>query len=554
MKILLLPIDQLVIYSLLLFSHNFLSMESFTRTDLVLTRDATNSLIDAVVKAISDVLISLRFEVDVYKVVIRACKPISSNGVQEHKDVSREFIMYGQYFCKLQIDGIEDKEAVAIANELNSKKIRGVTIDAEGPKLKAEKPIITEKERLARIERRSHEVRRKGRVIDRLRERIAAIPAPGGAAIFDWYCPLIADGTAGERAVDWAMMPRCLDPAHNFVENVPLGEDAAAEARAAAATMIDTTITDTSSTASIGRGSARIATTNDTGSVGTTRALRKRCQAESFVVALRGLLPPASAGAAPLHIVDFGSGTGNLCLPLAFLFPQCRFTAVDMKPQSMDILLRRAREAGLTNVAGVCGRIEEFEEPLDVSLALHACGQATDFALWQAERWRAAYIVCPCCIGKLKHRSAPVGCGVTDVNYAGDVTQCAPSQCAPCVTHPRSDWLFGVLGGAGQAEEWFGLMAKVGDISHGQAHSRGCFLPGSEAIARACKAHLEADRGRRMEEVGFRVALTRLLQAELTGKGELLAGVPEEGLHQGRFYWPDCWVAENAASITAAEQ
>lgn len=35
-------------------------------------------------------------------------------------------------------------------------------------------------------------------------------------------------------------------------------------------------------------------------------------------------------------------------------------------------------------------------------LALHACGNATDGALLQAHRHRAAFIVSPCCVGKLK--------------------------------------------------------------------------------------------------------------------------------------------------------
>jgi hypothetical protein len=37
-----------------------------------------------------------------------------------------------------------------------------------------------------------------------------------------------------------------------------------------------------------------------------------------------------------------------------------------------------------------------------VALALHACGNATDLALLQAQRAKAAFIVNPCCIGNLK--------------------------------------------------------------------------------------------------------------------------------------------------------
>ena len=37
----------------------------------------------------------------------------------------------------------------------------------------------------------------------------------------------------------------------------------------------------------------------------------------------------------------------------------------------------------------------------DVALALHACGSATDYAMLQAQRCGAAFVVSPCCIGKM---------------------------------------------------------------------------------------------------------------------------------------------------------
>jgi hypothetical protein len=40
--------------------------------------------------------------------------------------------------------------------------------------------------------------------------------------------------------------------------------------------------------------------------------------------------------------------------------------------------------------------------PADVILALHACGAASDYSLQQAAARKAAYIVSPCCIGKVK--------------------------------------------------------------------------------------------------------------------------------------------------------
>lgn len=82
-----------------------------------------------------------------------------------------------------------------------------------------------------------------------------------------------------------------------------------------------------------------------------------------------------------LHIVDFGCGTGNLLLPLAALLPYCRFTGVDMKPAALQLLQQRAAAAGLANVSVFAGMIEQYREPFDVALALHACGNATDHVL-----------------------------------------------------------------------------------------------------------------------------------------------------------------------------
>eukprot|EP00961_Rhodomonas_salina_P243448 3289773-Rhodomonas_salina.1 len=49
-------------------------------------------------------------------------------------------------------------------------------------------------------------------------------------------------------------------------------------------------------------------------------------------------------------VVDFGCGTGNLVLPLAFLFPELQFVAVDMNLNALSMLQRRANEAQLPNI------------------------------------------------------------------------------------------------------------------------------------------------------------------------------------------------------------
>ena len=49
-------------------------------------------------------------------------------------------------------------------------------------------------------------------------------------------------------------------------------------------------------------------------------------------------------------VVDFGSGSCGLTLPLAFAFPTLRFVAVDLKDEALGLMTSRAEEAGLRNV------------------------------------------------------------------------------------------------------------------------------------------------------------------------------------------------------------
>lgn len=127
------------------------------------------------------------------------------------------------------------------------------------------------------------------------------------------------------------------------------------------------------------------------------RGERKKFQVENIALALNSLRLKAGS-----KIVDFGCGSGALTLPLAALLPELYFVGVDFKQQSIALLVERALKANLRNVEGFYGRIEIFSERFDACVALHACGIATDLALLQALKHRAAYVMSPCCVGKLQ--------------------------------------------------------------------------------------------------------------------------------------------------------
>lgn len=144
------------------------------------------------------------------------------------------------------------------------------------------------------------------------------------------------------------------------------------------------------------------------------RGARKRSQVESIATALKLLDLPAGS-----VVVDFGCGSGALSLPLACVFKEFTFVCVDYKQESLRLLDLRAQAAKLTNLTSWQGRIEDYMEPFDACVALHACGHATDLALMQALRWRAGYVASPCCVGKLQFAvGSPSTTGlVYDNNY-----------------------------------------------------------------------------------------------------------------------------------------
>jgi hypothetical protein len=452
-----------------------------------------------------------------------------------------------------------------------------------------------EKAKLHRQQRKDTFQKRNEKRVEMLRDFIVQIPLPGGPCALDRYVPLpsVASGavevTLNDTAVDWSTVPNSVDPGYDFKRKVPLGDNPQLEMMRRLYHKeddIETLPTFKGRSQLVGRSSAIVGAGQEHAGM-TTRAVRKRCQAGSFYAVMKRLLQTTALSPArtkPVEIVDFASGSGNLCLPLAFLFPECSFTAVDMKEVSIQILLARAQAAGLTNVRGVVGRIENYTEPMDIALALHACGDATGHGP-QAERHRAAYIVCPCCIGKLSYRSKDsegddldeadaltTNCNIADVAKdmqschesdpsslrieSIDLTSSASPTCSEGreggeISHPRSRWLADAMARHDEEpQRLFAAMARAGDISHGSAHSRSSEAGQNhthEEVARVCKCHLELDRNMHMAEQGYETALMRLLRDDLTGKGDLLVGVPREVIAEHRMQRP--WnVAEEGST------
>ena len=72
-----------------------------------------------------------------------------------------------------------------------------------------------------------------------------------------------------------------------------------------------------------------------------------------------------------------------------------------MKARSLQIAKERSARLNLTTSNSSMIALKIFYENFDVGIALHACGTATDLALLKCIRQSAAYVTCPCCIGKV---------------------------------------------------------------------------------------------------------------------------------------------------------
>jgi hypothetical protein len=171
---------------------------------------------------------------------------------------------------------------------------------------------------------------------------------------------------------------------------------------------------------------------------------------------------------------------------------------------------------------------------VDIALGLHACGNATDYVIEQAKRHCGAYIVCPCCIGKLRFGLAGGSSFSAD---ARDLPSLAPVEGAttppqlPPLTHPRSQWMAAALRTNGaDCDSAFAALAAAADVSHSldateAAVAAGFDERGHGAVARMAKMNIECDRSENAHEAGFAVALLKLLQAQRTAKNDLLLGV-----------------------------
>jgi 16S rRNA (guanine527-N7)-methyltransferase len=77
------------------------------------------------------------------------------------------------------------------------------------------------------------------------------------------------------------------------------------------------------------------------------------------------------------RILDIGTGGGFPAIPLAILFPEAHFTAVDSIAKKIRVVDEVAREVGLENLTPICGRVENIPERFDFAVSRAVAPAAT---------------------------------------------------------------------------------------------------------------------------------------------------------------------------------
>ena len=318
------------------------------------------------------------------------------------------------------------------------------------------------------------------------------------------------------------------------------------------------------------------------------RAQRKQHQLQNMIQAVRAVIqrlgpidaassesasavsagvPPSPPPALPprrLVIVDFCCGSGHLGFPLAWLFPQCdvilverNATAIQRAKERLAELQRGDRSAGddqsgsesdvsqtdtrvggdrdpclpLTNLRIVHCGLQDFSERFDFGIGVHACGWLSDVIQMKCAAQRAAFLLAPCCIGKIKLGE---GCRIDGEGQGEDsagADRCCPSTCrgsssplsslAPPLTlhYPRSSVFSSVLSCAE-----YHLLASKADYSP----SDWDFASAASAAGSRLKSFIEWDRMCAADESGYVSIFTKMHPISCTPKNDVIFGLPKE--------------------------
>ncbi|GAX16914.1 hypothetical protein FisN_5Hh291 [Fistulifera solaris] len=294
------------------------------------------------------------------------------------------------------------------------------------------------------------------------------------------------------------------------------------------------------------------------------RAQRKQNQIRSLMRCILSLIPEevlsiettTKEEEKTYTIVDFGGGSGHLSIPLALTLPQCRIICVDLSAPALTLLYEKAKEfctAGsvpegvttatinskelqatcISNLFTFHGPVQAFDFHLDMAVALHLCGEATDVALRvAAERQASAMVLSPCCVGKL------AGDGGNPYVFQ------ASGQNHSTISYPQSSKFCQLILGTAASANKYNRKVKTSEYSNPAETTNGVVSDRSDwdalaksadyssmpetrtprnAARRTAKALLETDRSLFLQEAfQYETCLTRMDPWEASPKNDII--------------------------------
>jgi hypothetical protein len=139
----------------------------------------------------------------------------------------------------------------------------------------------------------------------------------------------------------------------------------------------------------------------ETGGLGKDRTVRKILQLQNMVACLAKMDTKGKV------IVDFCAGGGHLGFAAAKVCPEATVVLIETNEESLNRARVRIDKWNVYNVVICQSNMTQLNCKFDIGLAVHACGSATDQVIQMCLDKNAAFVVSPCCYGRVSDLVLP---------------------------------------------------------------------------------------------------------------------------------------------------